>query len=106
MVNDINFDWSFDEFEIRVRQDRRSNDEEDAPARLPIELVKWDEARKNCFTLAWWRATSEGYELQFVGARPFVEIGADDIAVIWPQLRAAQKMLDAYYEAWTGECWR
>ena len=102
MTSDINFNWRFDEYEIRVHQGRPA-DAGQTP-RVPIELVKWDEAHGTCFTLAWWKATDEGYELEFIGSRPFENIDADDIAVIWPQLRAAQRMLDAYHEAWAGDC--
>lgn len=37
--------------------------------------------------------------LHFVGARPFDDISPDEIADIWPQLQAAQTMLDAYFDA-------
>ena len=47
----------------------------------------------------------EGYELHFVGNRPMVDIEPEEMKSIWAQLQAAQKMLDAYFEACHREEW-
>lgn len=66
---------------------------------IPVKLVKWDEDHHYCYVVAWWICDDEGYKLYFVGGRPFRDISPEEMATIWPQLQAAQTMLDAYFDA-------
>lgn len=109
--DDRNFDfhWKFGDFEISTVRERYTNDEfrydNDSPIneRIPIELVKWEDnghamvPHSSCFTVAYWEQDEYGdYELRFVGSRPFEHVAPDEIAEIWKQLSAAQRMLDLY----------
>lgn len=98
----LDFSWDFKDYGIRTVhedwQDKKSKIRKDCP----IELVKYnDSAHNTCYTLAYFYLDDEGYELHSVGGRLFDEIDKDDIAEIWTQLQAGQKMLDAYNQA----CW-
>lgn len=102
---DFDFHWKFGRFEIATVRERYTNEgfryDNDSPIRreIPVELVKWDERHAACWVVAWWVRKSEGYELHFVGSRPFADISPDEIGEIWTQLRAAQAMLDMYFAA-------
>lgn len=94
------FSWEFKNFAIRTMH--KNYEDRNSPIRkdCPIELIKYlDDKHSSCYVVAWFRLDDEGYELHFVGSRPFKDISADEMQSIWPQLQAAQKMLDAYFEA-------
>lgn len=107
--NDFDFHWKFGRFEIATVRERYTNEgfryDNDSPIRrnIPVELVKWDEDHASCWVVAWWVRSSEGYELRFIGGRPFHDIEPDEIAEIWRQLQVAQSMLDMYFEASSDE---
>ena len=99
-TKNFDFNWEFDLFKIRtVHEDFK---DKDSPVRknCPIELVKFfDEEHSSCYTVAYFTLNDEGYELHFVGNRPLKDIKPEEMADIWEQLIAAQKMLDIFYEA-------
>lgn len=96
----FNFNWEFKNFAIRtVHQDSK---DKNSPLRknCPVELIKYfDDKHSSCYVVAWFELDNEGYELHFIGNRPMVDIDEYEIKSIWVQLQAAQKMLDAYFEA-------
>lgn len=96
----FNFSWKFKNFEIRtVHQDYKDRN---SPLKknYPVELIKYfDEKHDSCYVVAWFRLDNEGYELHFIGNRPMKDISPNEMGSIWSQLQAAQKMLDAYFEA-------
>lgn len=55
------------------------------------EIVKWED-EASCYTLAYWTKDSEGYDLQFVGNRPF---GAD-WRLFMDLAQQGQKLLDTW----------
>jgi hypothetical protein len=58
------------------------------------EVVKWDgEERPNCYTIAYWSKGGEGYELQFVGNRPFDV----DEKLFMELAKYGQLILDGYF---------
>jgi len=61
-----------------------------------LEIVRWEEAAYSrdpyCYTLAYWKDIDEGYDLLFVGSRPFHE-GVDS-SVFWYLGKTGQEMLD------------
>lgn len=96
----FDFSWQFGNFGIRTMHQCYEDKKSPLNKNAPIELVKYlDEGHKQCYVVAWFRLTSEGYELHFVGNRPMKDIGPDEMKDIWSQLQAAQKMLDVYFEA-------
>jgi hypothetical protein len=60
-------------FEIHIREgeiEARSLDKESTK----VEIIKWNENKENhCYTLAIFEKTKGGYELRFIGSRPFRE---------------------------------
>lgn len=100
----FNFNWKFKNFAVRtIHQD---SEDKNSPLRknCPVELVKYfDDKHSSCYTVALFELDDEGYELHFIGNRPMKDINADEMKSIWTQLQAAQKMLDAYFEACQAE---
>ena len=96
----FDFSWDFKNFAIRtVHQDYK---DKNSPLRknCPVELIKYfDEKHNSCYTVADFELDDEGYELHFIGNRPMVDIEPEEMRSIWTQLQAAQKMLDAYFDA-------
>lgn len=95
----LEFSFKYKDFEIKAcpkRLARFTPDEENET----INLVKWatrENGEKYCYSLAYFTQTSEGYELTFVGGRPFECIDIDDLKTIWLALSTAQKILDDYF---------
>lgn len=62
------------------------------------EVVRWKVGANDewfCYTLCWWGKDKEGYNLEFIGSRPFEY---DDIDTLWSLLRYADKVLQAQFE--------
>jgi len=70
--------------------------------RIKIHHCKRIVHHSSCYVVAWFELDEEGYELHFIGNRPMVDIEAAEMASIWVQLQAAQKMLDVYFKACEG----
>ena len=97
---DFDFSWKFKDFHIRTRHDNWNDRNSPINRNCPLELVKYlDDKHSSCYTVAWFQLDCEGYELHFIGNRPMIDISAKEMASIWVQLQAAQKMLDAYFDA-------
>lgn len=97
---DFEFSWKFKNYKIRTVHEDWKDSSSELRKDCPIELVKYcDDTHNSCYTIAWFQYDDRGYELHSVGARLLEEIDAEDIAEIWSQLQAGQKMLNAYYEA-------
>ena len=94
----MEFNWKYKDYELRAvpkRLVRFRKDEENHT----IELIKWntkEDGKKYCFTIAYWQNTNSGYELKAVEDRIFEFIDDEDIALIWQQLKLAQKVLDKF----------
>ena len=98
----FDFSWDFHNYSIRTIHEKWDDPKSNIRKDCPIELVKYnDNTHNTCYTLAYFNLDDEGYELHSVGGRLFDDISSDEISEIWAQLQAAQKMLDAYFEA----CW-
>ena len=112
MNENFNFSWEFNDFKIQTIHERydvvNKCYDKSTPLRknCPIELIKYfDDEHSSCYVVAWFELNDEGYELRGIGNRLFEEINADEISEIWIQLQAAQKMLDAYFEACEEAKW-
>lgn len=98
------FRWEFKNFEIRTKHEDYKDRNSPLRKNCPVELIKYfDDKHKSCYVVAWFELDDEGYELHFVGNRPMKDISPDEMKSIWPQLQAAQKMLDAYFKACEDE---
>lgn len=65
-----------------------------------IDFVKWNTdstGRKYCFSLAYFVRDSEGYDLRFVGSRPFEYIADEDVKIVWSALKHAQEILNEFF---------
>ena len=58
------------------------------------EIVKWDPTFETCYVLAFFEIHDEGYDLRFVGPRPFSE----DHKAFMKIAYAAQQILDSISE--------
>ena len=103
----LEFSWEFKDYAIKTLREDWNNPNSKIREDCPIELVKYnDSAHSSCYVLAYFHLDDEGYELHSVGGRLFDNISSEDIAEIWAQLQAGQKMLDAYHEAcWANRKW-
>ena len=94
------FRWEFGDFCIRTNHEDWEDTSSPIRKSYPIELIRYlDKSHKSCYVVAWFVQKDEGYELHFIGNRPLKDISTENIGEIWRQLQAAQKMLDAYFEA-------
>ena len=85
------FEWEYEDFKVST-----SHNVDGTPY---IELLKCYDSngRKLCYTIAYWYKRNEGWDLRFVGNR-MLEISQLHIEKVWPQLCAAQIMLQAWYD--------
>lgn len=97
---ELNFSWKYKDYELRACPKplvkTRIYDKNET-----IDFVKWrtnSDGTKYCFSLAYWRRNSEGYDLRFVGNRPFDYIEVEDLDTIWEALRMAQDVLNKWFE--------
>jgi hypothetical protein len=90
---DLNINWTFEDFEIR-----KTN--RIVGGQPYWELVKWQthNGQRSCFTLAFFDETSEGWELRFVGNRPFEYIDNDKVVIVWKALCMVNKTLNEYFK--------
>lgn len=65
------------------------------------EIVCWfpcsDNQEETCYTLLFWVRGSEGWDIQFVGDRPF-EQNRFDPDILWTLMRFGQEIVSAHYE--------
>jgi hypothetical protein len=61
------------------------------------EIVKWgsDNKERHCFTVAYWEKSKDGYNLKFVGNRPF-EI---DTILFMDIAKQGQRILDDIFDS-------
>lgn len=112
MNSKFDFSWEFNDFKIQTVHERWDKDnrcyDKSTPLRkhCPVELIKYlDDRHGSNIVVAWFELDDEGYELRGIGNRLFEYIDADEISIIWVELQAAQKMLDAYFEACEKTKW-
>lgn len=105
-MSELNFSWKFKDFWISSVHEKWNNEKHDYDRRsrikygYPIEVCKYNPGHNTRYTVAIFEKDSDGYyELRSVRNRLFDDIDASEIADIWVQLQAVQKMLDAYSEA-------
>lgn len=97
--SDLEFSWKYKDYELKAcpkRLARFSDDEKNET----INLVKWSETwdgKRYCLSLAYFVRYKEGYELNFVGNRPFEDIAPEDLPKVWEALKTAQVVLDAFF---------
>lgn len=100
MNTHLQFQWEFGLYEIRtVHQDFKDRN---SPIRKnnPIELIKYEnENKQGGYLIAYFALDEDGYELHSCHGRLFEEVSPSEIKEIWPQLKAGQEMLDAYFKA-------
>jgi hypothetical protein len=72
---------------------------EQLPCRFP-EIIAWNFSNNSdqeyCYTLARWEKTSEGYDLKFIGSRPFQD--EIDSNLFWELAKYGQKIVDADFD--------
>lgn len=95
----LEFSFKYKDYELRACPKRLARFSPDEPNET-IDLVKWDKSgdRPYCFSLAYWTRDKEGYELTFVGSRPFDNIDKEDVPILWSVLKQAQEILDQFFK--------
>ena len=94
----LEFSWKYKDYELKACPKHLARFSEDEPNET-IDLVKsFDYNGKRCgYSLAYFIRKSEGYDLRFVGNRPFEDIPAEDVLEVWEALKTAQAVLDAFF---------
>ena len=65
-----------------------------------IDVVQWHkdaDGKPWCFSIAYFVRCDEGFDLKFVGARPFMYVAEERVPELWEALHEAQKVLDAWF---------
>lgn len=96
----LEFSWKYKDYELRACPKRLARFNANEPNET-IDFVKWttnSDGAEYCFSLAYWSKDSEGYDLKFVGDRPFKDIEPEDLEIVWKALRVAQKVLDSWFD--------
>ena len=63
---------------------------------MTAEIIEWIDDEKSCYTLAYWKLDKEGYDLTFIGARPFDEF-PNDPKTFWSLGKTGQDILDNHF---------
>jgi len=85
-INNLQFSFSDDRFPEIVAWNTSSNSD-----------TEYCYTNEYCYTLARWEKYSEGYELKFIGSRPFK--GEDiDSNLFWELAKYGQRVIDAVYD--------
>lgn len=84
---ELNFNWKYKDYELRACPKilARLNKEDQNET---IDLIKWgahNDGEKYCFSLAYWKRGSEGFDLSLVGSRVFEYIDEEDLEIVWEQ---------------------
>jgi len=58
------------------------------------EIVSW-QSEESCYSLLCWRLSVEGYQIEFIGSRPFDYHASDEL---WAMMRYGQEVLDATFK--------
>lgn len=97
--SNLEFSWKYKDYELRACPKRLARFYEGEPNET-IDLIKWfDRGEKRlCYSLAYFIRKEEGYDLRFVGSRPFEDIDAEDVPEVWEALKTAQAVLDAFFK--------
>jgi len=60
------------------------------------EIVEWAADDSHCWAIAYWIKGKEGYDLKFVGDRPFAN--TVDKYTFWMLAKAGQMILEQFFE--------
>lgn len=67
-----------------------------------MQLVRWSECESMgefCYSLVHWTKHSEGYDVQFIGHRPFEYVQETaNLGGFWAMLKYGNQLLDAEFE--------
>ena len=99
LIGELNFNWKYKDYELRACPSclvkLNPNDKN-----ITIDFVKWlfdyENEEKRCISIAYFVKTKEGYDLKFVGNRPFEHVESEDLAVCWAALEMAYNLLNSW----------
>lgn len=97
--SDLEFSWKYKDYELHACPKRLVRFYE-GEKNETIDLVKWGETwdgKRHRWSLAYFIRKEEGYDLRFVGNRPFEDIDPEDVPKVWEALKTAQAVLDAFF---------
>ena len=93
----LNYSWKYRDIEIVIH----TNDKGEITT---PEILCWqedDSKNRSCYVIGMWEKDSEGWDLRFIGSRPFNVFEDDwglDIETLWKGIQACQKILNAHFE--------
>lgn len=95
----LEFSFKYKDYELRACPRRLRRFSPDEPNET-IDFVKWNKSGNKpfCFSLAYFVRDSEGYDLKFVGDRPFEYIDKEDLPIIWDVLKQAHNILNMFFD--------
>lgn len=84
------FDFTANELQLRSCKSKFINEDYDT-----AEIVKVDSNNVSILTLAYWQQHKEGFDLKFVGSRPFLDVNRNDF---WGLAILGQHILDTWFK--------
>ena len=97
LTGELDFNWKYKNYELRacppslVKLDSEEKN-------TTIDFVKWSgpvtDENRCCISIAYFVKTYDGYNLKFVGNRPFEYIESEDLLVCWNALKMASNLLN------------
>ena len=99
LIGELDFNWKYKNYELKacpLSLARLTPEDKNTT----IDFVKWSgpitDTDRHCFSIAYFVKTNEGYDLKFVGNRPFNHIDSEDLAVCWDALKMASNLLNSW----------
>jgi hypothetical protein len=99
LVGELNFNWKYKNYELRACPPSlvKLNSED---KNTTIDFVKWSgpitDENRCCVSIAYFVKTNDGYDLKFVGNRPFEHIESEDLPLCWDALKMASNLLNSW----------
>ena len=99
LLGELDFNWKYKDYELRACPAsliRLSPDDKNTT----INFIKWSgpvtDKKRFCISIAYFIKGNEGYNLHFVGDRPFEHIANEDLAICWDALKMASNLLNSW----------
>jgi len=100
LTGELDFNWKYKDYELRACPTSLARLNPD-DKNTTIDFVKWfrpaDGKKPYCFSIAYFVKDNEGYDLKFVGDRPFKYIEEEDLLVCWTALKMASGLLNNWH---------
>lgn len=97
LLGELSFNWKYKDYELRACPPSLARLKPE-DKNTTIDFIKWFNTNEKpyCISIAYFVKTNEGYDLKFVGDRPFEHIDSEDLSVCWCALKMASNLLNSW----------